>query len=290
MAEIKVASEEDFKLLQEIQEKVMVRIHLGFNPEVLEVLDNENSTHAQIESLKDLLGEEIVIRLFGIGNSIYYGRIRAGKISNFFDIVLRLGMEPTKVYIICLSQFFIRPDKELLNLAARSFITSILGRMLAKQLGMKDEEIRKVELGGLFLEIGKVFILLYNRQEKKELSEAFISKYYPFLGLKMVEKFELPEFLGEILSSPSLDFEENRLSLPGIVHLVHSIVETHFKENGRLVIRSPMPDADGVVISTYGSVMRKQLEAVGLENFLEIIPILTPQQQLYQEKVKSSSG
>ena len=72
-------SPEDLEILNEIEEKVIKKIDLGFDPHVLEILDDEEITRMQIEPLKDLLSKGVVTRLFGLGNSIYYGRMRAGK-------------------------------------------------------------------------------------------------------------------------------------------------------------------------------------------------------------------
>ena len=126
VAKIRVSSEEDLRILTEIEEKVMNQVHLGFDPEVLDILDREETTKSQLESLRERLSKEIVVRLFSLGNSIYYGRLRAGKFSSFSEIILRLGMGPSKIYILALSIFFMNPDKEFTSLAARSFIISIV--------------------------------------------------------------------------------------------------------------------------------------------------------------------
>ena len=287
VAKIKIGSEEDLKILTEIEEKVMNQVHLGFDPEVLEILDREETTRSQIESLKEMISKEIVIRLFSLGNSIYYGRLRAGKFSSFSEIILRLGMGPAKVYILALSVFFMNPDREFTSLAARSFIISILGKILAKQMGLKEGEIKNAELGGLFLKVGKVFMMLYNHQREEPLDKGFISRYYPYLGLKMVEKFKLPDFLKTVLSCPVCSFREDSFSVPGIVQLAHSVVDKSFKKYGKFVLQSPMPDADGLVNSTYGSIIAGQLDAVGLGSFLEIVPLLSSRQELRQARMRS---
>lgn len=286
VAKIRIGSEEDLKILTEIEEKVMNQVHLGFDPKVLEILDREETTKSQIESLKEMISKEIVIRLFSLGNSIYYGRLRAGKFSSFSEIILRLGMGPAKIYILALSVFFMNTGKEFTSLAARSFIISILGKILAKQMGLKEEDIKNAELGGLFLKVGKVFMMLYKHQRGEPLDEGFISRYYPYLGLKMVEKFKLPDFLNAVLSCPVCSFREDSFSVPGIVQLAHSVVDKSFKKYGRFVLQSPMPDADGWVTSTYGSIIAGQLDAVGLGSFLEIVPLLSSRQELHQARMR----
>ena len=286
--QIKIESEEDLQILTEIQEKVMNNINLGFDTQVLETLDREDVTKKQIESLKEVISKDIVIRLFSVGNSIYYGRLRAGKFSDFSEIILRLGTEPAKVYILSLSLFFMKHDEEFTSFAARSFIISMLGKILAKQMGMKDEDVKRVELGGLFLKVGKVFMLLYERQIGETLRREFVSKYYRYLGSKMVERFKLPDFLREVLSSPVCNFTENSLNVRGVVQLAHAIVDKNFKNYGKFIIQSPMPDKEGLVTSSLGSIMSNQMDAIGLGSFLEIVPTLSLRQQIHQARTNTS--
>jgi hypothetical protein len=287
---IKVENEKDLQILTEIEEKVMNNINLGFDVQVLETLDREDATRKEIEALKEVISKEIVVRLFGVGNSIYYGRLRAGKFSNFSEIILRLGMEPAKIYILSLSLFFMKHDEQFTSLAARSFIISMLGKMLAKQLGMKEQDVKRVELGGMFLKVGKVFMLLYEQQIGEALEREFVSKYYRYLGSKMVERYKLPDFLLEVLSSPVCNFTETSFNVRGVVQLAHGIVDKNFKNYGKFVIQSPMPDKEGLVTSTLGSIMANQLDAIGLGSFLEIIPSLSLRQEIHQARKNTSKS
>ncbi len=282
-------SPEDLEILNEIEEKVIKKIDLGFDPHVLEILDDEEITRMQIEPLKDLLSKGVVTRLFGLGNSIYYGRMRAGKFTNFSEIILRLGLGPSKIYILSLALFFLKPGKEFTDLAARSFLISFLGKMLGREMGLGEEDLKKVEMGGLFLKIGKVFMLLYEHAEKKKLDDDFISRYYPFVGLRVVELFRLPEFLNDVISFSLFRFGENSFSISSIIDLAHSAVDKSFKKFGKFVIQSPMPDGDGVLASSPGFILSNQLDAVGLGSFLEVIPDLSPQQRLHSLRKAQSS-
>lgn len=284
MSKIKVDNEEDLKSLKEIEETVLKDVNLGFDPEVLGILDSEEATPVQIEALKGMISPEIVARLYSLGNSTYYGRLGAGKFLNFFEVILRLGMQPAKVYILSLALFFFRPEREFMILAARSFITSVLGRMLAKQMGMSAESVKKVELGGLFLEVGKVFLLLYEEKTGNKLDKDFIRQYFRFLGVRVVEIFKLPEFLTEILSTTFFTLRSSSFAWPSIVNLAHAVVDKNFQEHGKFVLQTSMPDAEGLVVRTYGSMIVSQLEAVGLGSFLEIISTLSRTQQIHQEK------
>lgn len=289
MAEITIDCQEDLEILKEIEEGIIRKVDIGFDPQVLEILDQEDVPRGQIEKLKNQVSAGVVTRLFGLGNSVHYGRLRAGKMTDFTDVILRLGLGPSKIYILSLALFFLNSRKEFNELAARSFIISFLGKMLAAKMALKDEEIKKVEIGGIFLKVGKVFMLLYEQQVGKKLEENFISQYYPYLGMRAVEIFNLPEFLNEIISFSMLRFEENTFSISSIVDLAHSAVDRSFKKFGKFVIQSPMPDADGLLLSSPGSILAAQLEAVGLGSFLEVIPALTPRQQIQALRKASSA-
>jgi len=280
MPEITFDCQEDFEILKEIEEKIIKNADLGFDPQVLRVLDQEDATRVQIGALKESLSTGVVSRLFSLGNSIHYGRLRAGKMTDFADVIFRLGLGPSKIYILSLALFFLNPRREFTELAARSFLISSLGKMLATKLGLNEEDIKKVEIGGIFLKVGKVFMLLYEQKMDQKLDEAFISQYYPYLGIRAVEVFNLPEFLNEIISFSLLRFDENSFSVSSVVDLAHSAVDKSFKKYGKFVIQSPMPDLDGILLNTPGSVLASQLDAVGLGSFMEVIPTLTPRQQI----------
>jgi hypothetical protein len=127
-------------------------------------------------------------------------------------------------------------------------------------------------------------MLLYERQIGEALEREFVTKYYRYLGAKMVERFKLPDFLLEVLSSPVCNFTENSFNIRGVVQLAHAIVDKNFKNYGKFVIQSPMPDEEGLVTSTLGSILAHQLDAVGLGSYLEVIPALSLRQELHQAR------
>jgi hypothetical protein len=104
----------------------------------------------------------------------------------------------------------------------------------------------------------------------------------------MVERFKLPDFLLEVLSSPVCTFTENSFNVRGVVQLAHAIVDKNFKNYGKFIIQSPMPDKEGLVTSTLGAIMESQLDAIGLGSFLEIIPSLSLRQQIHQTRTGSA--
>ncbi len=149
-------------ILADIEDKILNKVNLGFDPVVLDVLNNPDASEREIELLKARIGDEILARLLGIANSAYYGQLRKGTVDTFYKVVSRLGMDFARVLIIFLAIAAPSKDKEVKTIYAKSFATSILGgKLLAKEFGLRDNDAKKVELGGLLLEIGKIIIAIY---------------------------------------------------------------------------------------------------------------------------------
>jgi len=267
-----IENNEDLKILNDIEEKIIKNINLGYDPQILAVLDDERATSNQIELIKDKITKEIVTRLFRMANAVYFGKLLGGEVSSFFEATIRIGMQPAKLYIIALSIFSLSPSKEYKMLTARSFATSVLGRMPASEMGFREKEIKNVELGGLFFNIGQLMIWLYRTSGSNiDLEEEFISKYSPYLGLKIIEKFKLPGFLNEIIVSPYFRLTEDSFHLSAIVNMANSIVENSFRKYGKLIIQSPVPDE--LISNTTGSIIENQFRAIGFSEYIEIVPV-----------------
>jgi HD-like signal output (HDOD) protein len=280
--QIPVDQETDRELLRDIRDYGLKEVRVGFSSEILTILDDAEAKSSKIEMLKDRLDKEIVLRLFAIANSVRYGKLSAGSVHTFFDVVMRLGMTYTKVLIAALSIATLSHDAAYEAASARSFATSLLGRLLAQKMRIPEDDVRKVELGGLFFEVGKLVIRLYHAAHPGiKASSEFINRYHPCVGIALVEHMELlPKFLVDIISPHAFIFEEDALSVAAIVDLAHNIVYDSFKTHGRLVIASPLPDADGYVTSTIGSVLEDQFSALGLGQYLEIIPLPSRRERL----------
>jgi CRISPR/Cas system-associated endonuclease Cas3-HD len=270
-------------ILSDIEDKIFNKINFGFDPEVLDVLNNHDASEREIELLKAKIGDDLLARLFGVANSAYYGQLKRGSVDTFYKVVSRLGMDFARVLIIFLAFAAVSKNKEIKTIFAKSFATSIVGgKLLAKEFGLRDNDAKKVELAGLLLEIGKIIIALYkslhkDAYEEAEIGEEFISQYQSCLGVKIIKKYELPEFLKDMISTNCLTLEKGLLSLSGIVMLAFSIVDLSFRRFGnRLVIASPMPDPDGMVVHTTGAVIEETFKAVGLAEYIEVIRQTVP--------------
>ena len=265
------------QILQDIEEKILNNLNLGFDPEVLAVLSEPDASESEIEMLKSKIGDEILARLFGIANSIYFGHLRRGTVDTFYKVVSRLGMESARILIIFLAFAALSKDKEVLTACAKSSATSIVGgKILAEELGLREDDARRVEIGGLFFEIGRVIIALYRSlyrddYEQAEIGEDFINEYQSYFGLKIVERFNLPDLLKDMISTKFLTLEKELISLSGIVMIAHSMVDLSFRRFGnKLVLSSPMPDPEGKIVHTIGAVIEETFKAAGLGGYIEI--------------------
>ncbi|MDX9821439.1 MAG: HDOD domain-containing protein [Syntrophales bacterium] len=279
--------ERESVVLKKIEDRMISRVNLGFDLEVLSVLDNADASSHQIEALKGRLSSEILLRLLSIASSVYYGSLKRGAVNSFYEAVSRLGMDQTKAFIIILAQQALaRGDREIEKVFARTFATAVLGKLLSKEFALREDAARKVELGGLLLEIGRIMILLYRKLYLKEegvaeadVTDAFIDEVHPQLGVAVVEKFFLPPYLKKMLLAESLVFETRRFALAGVVRLAHDTVTTSFRRfNNKLVLAVPPPSREeGFSIA---EMVTEHFRAVGLQQYLQIVRLEeTPEEE-----------
>jgi len=267
-------------------------INLGFDFTVLDVLDDENAMPAHIEALKDQLGTVVATRLFIIANSVHYGKVRSGNITKFIDVVKHLGSETTKSTAIFIALRSLAKTEELKIIFARNFATSKLSDIIARFFGLKGNVRSTVSLGGLFIEMGKVLMLLYADKEQIELEPDFIEQYYPRVGAKVIERFKLPVSLIDIVDHTYFTFEKKEsLALSAVVHMAHAVVDQSFRKYGRLVVESMLPDPEGIIYSsTIGATLAGQFQTMELGEYIKVIPgEYSEQEKRLLEQSRSSS-
>jgi|WetSurMetagenome_2_1015567.scaffolds.fasta_scaffold00081_28 hypothetical protein len=278
-----VISDEDLAILDKIEDMVLKDLHLGYDPKVLQILDDENASAQKINDIKQLISKDIVAALFQVGSSFHYLKLNVGNAPDFYDLIMRLGTTPSKVFILAMSMFTIRSDEKMKELAARSFATSILSSLFAQERKWKESLIRKAELMGLFIEMGKVVMLLYRHKMEethpgeKIYDNSFYDKYQSYFGGKIVEKFGLPEFLHDVLAHPDyLSFDEESITVAGLAFSTYCHIDRCFEKYRKLIVRSIMPNQEGNPPVTTGTIMRDRFNAVGLGKYLEIKPVYLP--------------
>ncbi len=271
--EFKLERQEDLDLLRDIETQVLEKMDLGLSPEVIAILDNEDARQEDIEKIKLKLRPDVLNRLIGRANLVSpLGKAKGAEAQSFLNVVMRLGMKPAKVHILAFTLYFSSPDLE--ELAARGFSRAIIGKALARQLGLNAIDQDRVELGALLFEMGKIPILLYEKRKNLKLSVDFISRCHPYLGIRMVEKFSLPDYLAGVILNEHLMVDPNGFSAMAAVDLAHGVVERSFRLRGKLVIQSREtrdPSESNLLAS-----ITHAFQVIGLRKYLEIITPVKP--------------
>ncbi len=248
-------------------------IHLEFDFNVLDVLDDEKATPPKIEALKEQLGTVVATRLFSIANSVFYGKMKSGNITRFVDVVTHLGTDTTRTTAIFVALLSLANTEELRIVFARNFATSKLAEIFAAHLGFKGRDKSTITLGGLFIEMGKVIMILYADKESFQYKDGFIDLHQAYVGTKVIERFELPPSLSKIVDHPCFTFvKKDSLDLTAVVDMAHAIVKDSFAKYGKLRIKSPLPDPGGLLYSsTMGSILKEQFNIMGIGNYIEVL-------------------
>lgn len=260
------------RILADIEQKALISMKLGFKSRVLDVLDDPDATASQIEALKTLIDRDVLMRLYEMSNALYFGKLRVGETISFLDIVMRLGMKQTRTLILALSFFSVTKDHELRVLAARSFATLMLCRMVATEAGYRKDVQERLELGGLMYEIGKVVMFLYrNYHARFDITDEFIEANHYEMGLSILERFNLPVFLKEVFTERRMSFDDESFGVPGIIFMVNGAVDATFRRYGKFLVSAPVASSERFAASTFGTVMLEQFGALGLGDLIEVV-------------------
>jgi hypothetical protein len=268
-----VQKEEIVNLLDIIEDKMMDADTLGFSPEVLAVLDDVEASNDDIEMLKFRIEQEILVKIFNIANSAYYGALKKGNIHTFYELVTRLGMSHTKALIIILAlRHLARGDEEVEAVFASSFAASVVGKLLAMQMGVREEAAKRVELGGLFSQIGKMIMIVYRKlhaADDERIDDAFIEKYSPYLTERIIDAFSLPGYLKTMVLQDGLGVDAAHITLSGISRLAVSFVTESFrKHRNRLLIEPLALPLESDQLMSLEHIIAEQFNAVGLGMYL----------------------
>jgi hypothetical protein len=271
--------DEAFRLIDRIDEVMAKKIQFAsVPPDVFRTLDDVNASRREIEQIEPKLNESVNLRLKAIASSVYIGTLRRGDISSFYDVVNCLGTNRTKALLFMLSNYCQGiMDEEVETIFARSYATAVMAEILANQTGFREDGIRKAELCGLFLEVGRRFMVIYKKLypgDAEKMDEDFIETYHAYLGDKIVWRYSLPDYVRSVILARNLILEENHVSLAGLVYLAHDTVQTSFrKNNNKLVIKCQIPRPATDVTRTLEAIVTEKFKVVGLEKYLHIIRI-----------------
>jgi len=263
--------------IENIELTLMKDSVLGFDPIILFVLDDVEIGQREIENLKIRLGTDVFTYLFNIANSAYHGSLKMGPVKHFFDVVNRLGTQYTKVLIL---QFGLhrlaRGDHDTEIIFARSFSASVLGRIMARSFGFRDDGARQVELACLLASVGALMMTVYRNHYQTAdfvLTDDFIEQNHLYLTERIIRRFQLPEYLHEMIMTNCFILDRMRIGLPTVVKLAISSVDWSFRiSNNKLVFRAPDVSAEDSLSPSLAAIIEEQFAAAGLRKYLVILP------------------
>ncbi|MGZ3597666.1 MAG: HDOD domain-containing protein [Syntrophales bacterium] len=250
---------------------------LGFDPTILSVLDDVDIPQDEIENLKSRLGADLFLYLFKIANSAYHGSLKVGPVKHFFDVVNRIGMQHTKALIIQFtSHRLAQGDSEAEIIFAKNFAASVVGRIMARGFGFRDDGARRVELACFLSGIGTLMMTVYRNHYQTEdfvLSDDFIEHNHLYLSDRIIRRFQLPEYLQEMIMTDCFVLERMGIGAPAVVKLAIAAVEWSFRTfDNKLVFRSPETSQDDRFTPSLAAILEEQFAAAGLKKYLIILP------------------
>jgi hypothetical protein len=207
-----------------------------------------------------------------------------GTVQHFYDVVTRLGMQYTKVLILQYAVHGLaQGGHEAEIIYAKSFSASIVGRIMARGLGFHDDDARKVELACLLSSLGVLMMTVYrNHYHTGDVifSDDFIEQHHPYLTERIIRRFQLPEYLNEMLLSNYLTLNRMDLALPSVVKLAIATVEWSFRTlNNKLVIRSLYTTLEDRFSPSLAGIIEEKFAAAGLKKYLSILAAPAPTTQ-----------
>jgi hypothetical protein len=232
--------EEDEKIIQAIEDNILSGMKLGFDMSELNILDDVNASQRKIQELGVKIAvdnPELAASIMGVAHSIYFDRSPHGGVPDFFDAVMRMGADRVKVLIFSLALFSLGKGPDARLRAAKSASIGILGRIIAAQMNLNDECVRRVETGGLLSQLGKN-VLSKARELGADISDEFIQKYEAYLAGRLIDRLKLDPFLKKAVDMSIVEFDEDSFSLAGVIKLAEALTEDSFKKHGKLVLRS----------------------------------------------------
>jgi hypothetical protein len=263
--------------IEAIEQALLKESVLGFDPSILSILDDVEIGQDEIEHLKSKLGADVFAYLFSIANSAYHGSIKMGPVKQFFDVVNRLGMQYTKGLIL---QFALhrlaQGDDDAEMIFAKDFAASVVGRVMARSLSFQDDAARKVELACLLSNVGALMMMVYRNHYPPgdfDLSDDFIKMNQKYLTERIIRRFQLPEYLNEMILVDGFSLEPMGIGLPAVVKLAIASVDWSFRtQDNKLVFRSPQTSRDDRFAPSLAAILEEQFAAAGMKRYLIILP------------------
>lgn len=259
---------------EEQLKRILETVHMGCTDQVLAALDRMKMEDCWEEGFEHELCGSTLTHIRGI-MKISSPLMRHHKCRELREIVEEVGVDEFRVMVVamgmlCASRTY--PDTRLLG--AKCCAIAILSRLMARRMSMSPEEVWQVEIGGMFLPMGRMACLLYQHQAATQLEKNIIGVYHHTLGAMMAQCYGLPSYLRTIIDDEHhMRFGLNSFEISSLVRIAAASVNRNFAANGKLIIEAPMPDdTRQYITATVGSEIEEYFEALGFADFLSILP------------------
>lgn len=283
-------------VFQEVK-KQLDTLRLGFtmSAEDKEILDQPHlASKHRLLRLENRLPSDIKNELFRIATSSLYSRSFTEKGLDFWDVSQILGLENMKAYLFSSALFTMAAThRDILELKHKSLAVAGLSLAIMHNiLGFDLKAAPMVQLCALVSEFGKVPLLVYRQKHRDDpeiaeiMTEEFINIHHGKIGLMLIEKFGLPDFLNDLFEKKSLIFfdQAHQFSITTIVRIAKLLVRDSFKHHGKLILTSVVDDACGVIWGSVGTEIQSFFDTMGIGHLIEIIPHETTAQQYHRMK------
>jgi hypothetical protein len=204
-------------------------------------------------------------------------------------------MQHTKALIIQFaSHRLAQGDHEAEIIFAKNFAASVVGRIMARGLGFRDDGARKVELACFLSGIGALMMTVYRNHYHTDdfvLSDDFVEQNHLYLTERIIRRFQLPEYLHEMIMTNCFILERMGIAPPTVVKLAIAAVEWSFRTlDNKLVFRSPQTSLDDRFTPSLAAMVEEQFAAAGLKKYLIILPETTLISQQMHQNIEARVG
>jgi hypothetical protein len=192
--------EEDMKIIREIENHLFSMMDPGVEWSELHILDDPDAGKKNIQELGEKIAvqnPELAATILKLAQTLYFGYSARGDVTDYFDTVLRIGGDRVKILLFALNLFSRGKGRDARIRAAKSAGISVLGRMIAEQMNLKDDLVRKVETGGLLSQLGRS-LFLKARELGMDISDEFVEKYQAHVAGRLIDWLKLDPFLKEL--------------------------------------------------------------------------------------------
>jgi hypothetical protein len=151
-----------------------------------------------------------------------------------------------------------------------------------------------VELACFLSGIGALMMTVYRNHYHTGdfvLSDGFIEQNHLYLTERIIRRFQLPQYLHEMIMTNCFVLERMGIAPHTVVKLAIAAVEWSFRTlDNKPVFRSPQTSLDDKFTPSLAAMIEEQFAAAGLKKYLIIFPETTLASQQMRQNIKARVG